>query len=52
MFIDWTNYGSDIGLALLKWVYTDQVDFSKGEDFTLELIKIANVYELYDLIAK
>ncbi|XKL64859.1 hypothetical protein PGB90_004945 [Kerria lacca] len=50
--LDWTNYGSDIGLALLKWVYTDQVDFSKGEDFTLELIKIANVYELYDLIAK
>lgn len=50
--LDWTDIGVDTGLALLKWIYTDQVDFSKGEDFTLNLIKIANLYQLEDLIAK
>lgn len=50
--VDWTHMSSDIGSALVKWIYTDQVDFNKGEDFTLELIKIANQYRLDDLISK
>ena len=52
LYVDWTCMGNDIGSALIKWIYTDQVDFSKGEDFTLELIKIANEYRLEDLISK
>ena len=52
VYVDWTCMGNDIGSALIKWIYTDQVDFSKGEDFTLELIKIANEYRLEDLISK
>lgn len=43
---------SEIGMALLKWIYTDQVDFSRGENFTLDLMKVASVYQLNDLISK
>lgn len=49
---DWTHMSSEIGLALLKWIYTDQVDFSRGENFTLDLMKMANIYQLDDLISK
>jgi hypothetical protein len=37
---------------MLKWVYTDQVDFSHGDSFTLDLMRTANVYKLEDLVAK
>ncbi|XP_065201380.1 rabankyrin-5 [Planococcus citri] len=50
--LDWSDMSIDTALALLKWIYTDQVDFSKGEDFTLDLMKTANTYQLDDLIAK
>lgn len=50
--LDWTDLGVDTGLALLKWIYTDQIDFSKGEDFTLNLMKIANTFNLDDLLNK
>jgi len=37
---------------MLKWVYTDQVDFSRGDNFVLDLMRTANVYRLEDLVAK
>lgn len=52
MVLDWTDMSSEIGVTLLKWIYTDQVDFSRGENFTLDLMKVANVYHLNDLISK
>lgn len=52
MVSDWTDMSTEIGMALLKWIYTDQVDFSRGENFTLDLMKVANVYHLNDLISK
>ena len=37
---------------MLKWIYTDQVDFSSGEVYTLELMKIANKFKLQELVTK
>lgn len=37
---------------MLKWVYTDQVDFSRGDSFTLDLMRTANIYKLEDLVAR
>lgn len=50
--LDWSHLGVDTGSALLKWVYTDNVDFSKGDDFTLSLMKVANAFNLEDLVMK
>lgn len=50
--LDWDHLGTEVGMALIKWIYTDQVDFSKGEDFTLNLMKVANEYNLDDLVTK
>ncbi|KAJ9588903.1 hypothetical protein L9F63_017781 [Diploptera punctata] len=50
--LDWSELGCEVGVAMLKWVYTDQVDFSRGDSFTLDLMKTANTYKLEDLVAK
>lgn len=42
----------DVGKVLLKWIYTDQVDFSKGDSFTLSLMKTADTFVLDDLVNK
>ncbi|XP_023713314.1 rabankyrin-5 isoform X2 [Cryptotermes secundus] len=51
-FLDWSDLVPEVGTAMLKWVYTDQVDFSHGDSFTLDLMRTANVYKLEDLVAK
>lgn len=50
--LDWTALPLDVGKALLKWIYTDQVDFSKGDSFILSLMKTANSFVLDDLVNK
>lgn len=51
-YLDWTTLPLDVGKALLKWIYTDQVDFSKGDSFTLSLMKTADTFVLDDLVNK
>jgi hypothetical protein len=51
-FSDWSELVPEVGIAMLKWVYTDQVDFSHGDTFTLDLMRTANIYKLEDLVAK
>jgi hypothetical protein len=51
-YSDWTTLPLDVGKALLKWIYTDQVDFSKGDSFTLSLMKTADTFVLDDLVNK
>ncbi|XP_039298509.1 rabankyrin-5 [Nilaparvata lugens] len=50
--LDWSHLGKDVGSAVLKWVYTDQIDFSKGDDFTLSLMKTANDFKLEEVVSK
>lgn len=52
VYLDWTTLPLDVGKALLKWIYTDQVDFSKGDSFTLSLMKTADSFLLDDLVNK
>lgn len=52
VYLDWTKLPLDVGKALLKWIYTDQVDFSKGDSFTLSLMKTAGSFLLDDLVNK
>lgn len=50
--LDWSDMDETAGLALLSWIYTDQIDFIHGDDFTLALMRSANSFELEDLVAK
>ncbi|XP_026813922.1 rabankyrin-5-like [Rhopalosiphum maidis] len=52
IYLDWTALPLDVGKALLKWIYTDQVDFSKGDGFILSLMKTADTFVLDDLVNK
>jgi hypothetical protein len=51
-FSDWSDLVPEVGMSMLKWVYTDQVDFSRGDSFILDLMRTANIYRLEDLVAK
>ena len=51
-FSDWSDLVPEVGMSVLKWVYTDQVDFSRGDNFVLDLMRTANVYRLEDLVAR
>ncbi|XP_067015008.2 rabankyrin-5 [Anabrus simplex] len=50
--LDWSNLDPEVGTAMLKWVYTDVVDFTRGDNFTLDLMRCANKFKLEDLVAK
>ncbi|XP_045517988.1 rabankyrin-5 [Pieris brassicae] len=50
--LDWSSLPDDVGSALLKWLYTDLVDLSRGELFALQLMKSAASFKLYGLVGK
>lgn len=39
----------DVGNALLKWVYTDKADIPTDESFIMDLVRVANQYQLRGL---
>lgn len=45
--LDWTNLEPNVGLILLKWIYTGKV---LQENLTLDLMKAASNFQLLDLI--
>lgn len=52
MFTDWSTLPDEIGAALLKWLYTDVVDLSRGDTFALQLMKSAASFKLHGLVGK
>lgn len=48
--LDFTDIPVDIGLTLLKWVYTDEVDVAKSDSFLLHLMRVAKRFDLGSLI--
>uniref|UniRef100_A0A6P8I0Z8 Rabankyrin-5-like n=1 Tax=Actinia tenebrosa TaxID=6105 RepID=A0A6P8I0Z8_ACTTE len=47
--LELTDISRDVGLTLMKWVYTDKATFPKDESFLIQLVKAANKYKLKDL---
>lgn len=47
MFIDWTYLDSNVGLVLLKWIYTGKVT---QDNLTLDLMKAASKFQLLELV--
>lgn len=39
----------EVGLALMRWVYTDKAEIKNEENFLVDLVKAANRYKLTDL---
>lgn len=52
MLIDWSVLPDDVGAALLKWIYTDVVDLTRGDTFALHLMKSAANFKLSGLVGK
>ncbi|XP_048482111.1 rabankyrin-5 [Plutella xylostella] len=50
--LDWSNLPDDVGAALLKWLYTDVVDLSRGDVFAMNLMKSAAGFKLHGLVNK
>ncbi len=50
LFDDLLDIPYDVGFQLIKWVYTDEIVEKQNEDFLLTLMKIANRFELKELI--
>lgn len=49
-FPDWSHIEKNVAQAIIQWVYTDEVDFSQPDDFTLSLMKNASQFRLDDLV--
>jgi len=49
--LDFTDIDSDVGIHVIKWVYTDSIDFdNKNEEFILEVMRIAKRFVLNNLV--
>ncbi|KAG8181142.1 hypothetical protein JTE90_002502 [Oedothorax gibbosus] len=48
--LDLTDIPQNIGLTLLKWVYTDELNLSKPDNFFLDLMRFAKRFELKSLV--
>jgi len=48
--LDWVDLGDEISQALLRWIYTDQITFSSGDQFTLSLMAAASQFKLKQLV--
>ena len=44
-----SDIASDVGLTLMKWVYTDKAEIANDENFLIQLVKAANKYKLGEL---
>ncbi|XP_064612506.1 rabankyrin-5-like [Liolophura sinensis] len=50
--LDFTDFNVEVGLGILKWVYTDQIDIKNDDTFLLELLKASSRFKLTDLRKK
>ena len=49
--LDLTQVNSEVGFHLIRWVYTDTIDFShRNEDFILDVMRTAKRYDLSSLV--
>uniref|UniRef100_A0A1B6G1J7 FYVE-type domain-containing protein n=2 Tax=Cuerna arida TaxID=1464854 RepID=A0A1B6G1J7_9HEMI len=50
--LDWTNMEKNVGQALVRWIYTDVVDFPQSDEFSLSLMKRASGLHLEELVSR
>ncbi|KAG8256347.1 Ankyrin repeat and FYVE domain-containing protein 1 [Homalodisca vitripennis] len=50
--LDWSNMEKNIAQVLIKWIYTDSIDFPQSDDFTLSLMKHASELHLDELVSR
>lgn len=48
--VDWTGLDEEVGEALLRWVYTDQVTLPQDHTFILNLMRAAASFSLTPLM--
>lgn len=49
---DWSVMPEAVGESMLKWIYTDIVEFTRGDEFATQLMKQASLYKLPGLVRK
>lgn len=50
--LDWTHLDGDVGETILLWLYTDSIDFSRGDELTLSLMRTAYEFKLPALVER
>ncbi|KAL1453780.1 hypothetical protein WDU94_010093 [Cyamophila willieti] len=50
--LDWENIAQDIGHAIVKYIYTDQIDLSSPEEVQLQLMRTGHRLNLIALVEK
>ncbi|XP_077288215.1 rabankyrin-5 [Arctopsyche grandis] len=50
--LDWTSMSDNVGEGMLRWIYTDIVEFSQGDVFATQLMKFAATHKLVGLVRK
>ena len=48
--LDWTDMKDEVSEALLSWVYTDNINFTREDRFTLDLMAAASGFRLTPLV--
>jgi hypothetical protein len=49
IFVLLVDISAEVGLALMRWVYTDKAEIRNEENFLVDLVKGANRYKLTEL---
>jgi len=52
VFADWSDLEEEVGEAILRWVYTDNVDLNGGDSHVLLLMKASGKFSLQELVNK
>lgn len=50
--LDWSHLDNDVGETILLWLYTDSVDFSRGDELTLSIMRTAYEFKLSGLVER
>lgn len=50
--LDWTGLESEVGETILLWLYTDSIDFSRGDELTLKIMRTAYEFRLTGLVER
>uniref|UniRef100_A0A8D8RKA9 Rabankyrin-5 n=2 Tax=Cacopsylla melanoneura TaxID=428564 RepID=A0A8D8RKA9_9HEMI len=50
--LDWENIAQDIGRAIVKYIYTDQIDLSSPEEVQLQIMRTGHRLNLTALVEK
>lgn len=50
--LNWSHLETEVGETVLLWLYTDSIDFSRGDELTLSLMRTAYQFKLPALVER